>query len=103
PRISADARPPVTGGTLADVGYSAVFELPLDVGGAPPARLREVERGVEVADAEATLVGRRARVGAWASYVRAEAAGLRVAETRDLVGIAERIVRASRERSNTGA
>ncbi len=103
PRVQADARPPVTGGTLHDMGYAFTFELPFDVGGAPSARLREADRGVDLALTDATFVGKRARTGAWATYIRAEAAGLRASETRDLVAIADRIVRASRERSAAGA
>jgi cobalt-zinc-cadmium efflux system outer membrane protein len=103
PRLSTEARPPFTGGSLHDIGYGATLEVPFDVGGAPPARLREADRGVDLAQAERVVARRRARTEAWAAYVRAEAARTRVAETDELVAIAERILRASKERAGSGA
>ena len=103
PRIAGDVRPPVTGGTLHDLGYSANVELPFDLGGAPGARVREADRGTQVAESELRLDERRVRSEVWSAYVRAQAATLRISETHAMVSIAERIVAAARERSLRGA
>lgn len=103
PRLQADARPPITGGTLHDIGYSANLELYFDVGGAPRARVREAERGGDVAIADLSLERLRGRVAAWTAYVQVRVAETRIEETRSLVAIGERILRASRQRGAAGA
>src|SRR4051794_12300870 len=34
PRVQFDLRPPITGGTIGDIGYAATLEAPFDIGGA---------------------------------------------------------------------
>jgi outer membrane protein, heavy metal efflux system len=103
PRVAADARPPITGGTLHDIGYSANLEMYFDVGGAPSARVREAERAGEVATADLALERLRGRIAAWTAYLRVRVAETRIEETRALVSIGERILRASRQRGAAGA
>lgn len=103
PRLSGDARPPITGGTLHDLGYAAQLEVPLDVGGARHTRVREAERGTEVATADLAVERREARGEAWVAYLRAEAAEVRVDENVALVRIGERILNAARQRAAQGA
>jgi cobalt-zinc-cadmium efflux system outer membrane protein len=103
PRISGDARPPITGGTLRDLGWGASLEVPLDVFGTRGTRVREAERGESVAVAELGAVRSDARAETWAAYVRAKAASARLAETLALVAIAERIAGAARQRAAQGA
>lgn len=103
PRISADARPPITGGTIGDLGYSAIFEAPFEVGGAPGARVREAERHYDVSRAELALEQLRARSAAWTAYVRAQIAEQRIAATRTAAANTQRIVDASKQRADLGA
>ena len=103
PRLSGDARPPITGGTIADIGYSASLELFFDAGGAPGARVREAERGAEVATADLALERLRGRIAAWVAYLQVRVADARIEETRALVNIGERILRASKQRGAAGA
>ena len=103
PRLQADARPPITGGTLHDIGYSANLEMYFDVGGAPRARVREAERAGEVATADLSLERLRGRVAAWTAYLQVRVAETRIEETKALVAIGERILRASRQRGAAGA
>ena len=103
PRVQADARPPITGGTLHDVGYGATLETFFDLGGAPRARVREADRGGDVATADLSLERLRARIAAWTAYLQVRVAEMRVEETKGLVAIAERILRASRQRGAAGA
>lgn len=103
PRISADARPPITGGTLHDIGYGANLELFFDVGGAPGARVREADRAGDVATADLALERLRGRVAAWTAYLQVRVAETRIDETKALVGIGERILNASQQRGKAGA
>lgn len=103
PRVSADARPPITGGTLHDIGYSANLEMFFDVGGAPSARVREADRAGDLATADYSLERLRGRMAAWSAYLQVRVAETRIEETRSLVAIGERILRASRQRGAAGA
>jgi len=103
PRLAGDLRPPVTGGTWADVGYSANLEVPFDLGGAPGARSREAEQNARVARTELNLDERRVRADVWSTYIHASAASIRITETQKMVQIADRIVGAARERALKGA
>ena len=103
PRVSADARPPITGGTLHDLGYAANLEIFFDAGGAPGARAREAERGADVAVANLALERLRGRIAAWVAYLQVRVADTRIEETKALVGIGERILRASKQRGAAGA
>ena len=103
PRLSVDARPVLRGGSPSDVGYAATLDTLFDVGGAPSARVREADRGADVAAAELTMERREARARAWATYVRVLVASERVREARSATEISERVLRAARERADAGA
>ena len=106
PRLNVDARPLLGGGgssPLGELGYAASLEMLFDVGGAPRARVLEAERGAQLATADLSLERLRVRVAAWVAYVRARVAETRIDETRSLVDIGERILRASRQRGVMGA
>ena len=103
PRLAVDARPLLTGGPFGELGYSASLEMLFDVGGAPRARVVEAERGADVATADLSLERLRGRIAAWVAYLRVRVAETRIEETEALVGIGERILRASRQRGAMGA
>jgi cobalt-zinc-cadmium efflux system outer membrane protein len=105
PRVTADARPSLSGGggVARDLGYAASLELFFDAGGAPGARAREADRAGEVASADLTLERFRGRIGAWTAYLETRIAETRMEETKALVGIGERILRASQQRGASGA
>jgi cobalt-zinc-cadmium efflux system outer membrane protein len=103
PRIQADARPLVTSGTLQDTGYAAALELYFDPGGAPRARVREAERASDVATADLSLERLRGRIAAWTAYLQVRVAETRIEETKALLTIGERILRASEQRGAAGA
>ncbi|MBK6460204.1 MAG: TolC family protein [Myxococcales bacterium] len=85
------------------MGYGGSLEVPFDVGGAPPARAREAERGIDLAKADVDVQRRRARREVWSAYVRVRASERRVEEIQSVLRIAERIVQASARRAAAGA
>lgn len=103
PRVNIEGRPPVTGGTLHDIGYGATLDVPLDISGAPTARVLEAERGVAVAKSSVVLQARWARAMAWSSYVRTRIAEERIAESERALKNAERILEATKQRVTAGA
>ena len=103
PRLSVDARPLFTGGPAGQLGYAATLDMLFDVGGAPSARVREAERAGDVATADLSLERLRGRIAAWIAYLQVRVAEMRIEETKQLVGIAERILRASKQRGAMGA
>lgn len=103
PRLSAEARPPVTGGTLEDVGYGGMLDFLFEVGGAPGARVREAHRHADVAREELRVAKLNARIEVWQSYLRAVVADRRLEGTRAAIAIAERVLSASRQRVEAGA
>ena len=103
PRLNVDARPLLTGGPFGEPGYAATLEMLFDVGGAPRARVVEAERLGEVAIADLSLERLRGRIAAWVAYLQVRIAETRIDETRALVDIGERILRASRQRGVMGA
>jgi cobalt-zinc-cadmium efflux system outer membrane protein len=103
PRLSFDARPPISGAPMREVGYAASLDFLFEVGGAPSARVREAERGAELAQVDLALERLRAKIAAWSAYLRVGIAEARLAESKSLVGIGERILSASRQRAEAGA
>ena len=104
PRLSVDARPPLTGGGgYRDVGYGAMLDFLFDVGGAPGARVREAEREAGVARADLAFDRTEARLRAFAAYVGAQIAELRIAEARAAMEISKRVLSAAQHRVATGA
>jgi outer membrane protein TolC len=103
PRLSVDARPPISGAPMREIGYAASLDFLFEVGGAPSARVREAERGAELAQVDLALERLRARIAAWSAYLRVAVADARRTEMTALVAIAERILSASRQRAAAGA
>lgn len=103
PTISLDGRPLINGAPLPEYGFGAMIEAPFELGGAPGARVREAERGTDVARAELAVERLRARAGAFAAYVRAQIAEQRIAATHVAADIAKRMLDASHQRSELGA
>jgi cobalt-zinc-cadmium efflux system outer membrane protein len=103
PRVTVDARPLFTGGAFGTLGYAATLEMLFDVGGAPSARVREAERAGDLATADLSLERLRGRIAAWIAYLQVRVAELRIEETKSLVAVSERILRASRQRGAMGA
>ena len=103
PRLSLDARQPIEQAQGTHTGWAATLELPMEVGGAPAARVREAERLGDVARVDLQVERVTARAAAWAAYALASVSELRRAETDALVAIAERIAAASERREQAGA
>lgn len=103
PTLSVDARPPITQGTIGDLGYSATLDMRFDIGGAPGARYREAGHAANAATADLAMDRHRARAEAWTAYVKTRVAEARVAETQTLIAQAQRILDASKQRAAAGA
>jgi outer membrane protein TolC len=102
PRLAVDARPLVRGGS-GSPGYGATLDFPLDLSGAPRARVREAERLVSLAQADLGLAQATARVRALGSYVHAQIADLRMIEADAALVVAHRVLDATERRVNAGA
>jgi len=103
PRLSLDVRPPFSGAGLGEVGYSAMLDATFDLGGAPSARLREVERDVELARAQRNIVYVGARLRVVAAYLGVQMAELRMAEARTSIELARRVLDVAEKRIDAGA
>ena len=103
PRLSVDARPPLSGSPVTQLGYAANLDMLFEVGGAPAARVREADRGADLASVDLAVERLRAKVEAYAAYLRVRVADERLAETRALVAVGERILGASKQRAEAGA
>lgn len=104
PRLSIDVRPPITYfGTNHDPGYGVMLDFPVDLGGAPSARVHEAQRYADLAGAELKIERLRARYDTWTAYVRAAIDTERVVALEQLTDIGERVLSASRQRSERGA
>lgn len=103
PRLSVDARPVLRGASASDVGYAATLDALFEVNGAPGARREEADRAVDVAATDLRVGRLDARARAFAAYVRARVAEMRMGEIAFAVELAERVLAASSERTNLGA
>jgi outer membrane protein, heavy metal efflux system len=104
PRASLEGRPAVTGGSfIGDMGYAASLDVPLDISGAPNARVREADRGIRVAESELRVETRFAKFRTWSAYVRSWVTGERIRELTRAVENAQRIVDAIKTRVLAGA
>lgn len=103
PRLNVDGRPLLRGGPIGELGYAASLEMLFDLGGAPHARVVEAERAADLATADLSLERLRGRIAAWVAYLQVRVAETRIEETRALVEIGERILRASHQRGAMGA
>jgi cobalt-zinc-cadmium efflux system outer membrane protein len=104
PRVSVDARPPITGGGgFRDTGYGAMVDMLFDAGGAPRARINEAEREADVARADFVYDRAQARLRAFTAYVQTQIAELRIAEARSALEISRRVLAAAQRRVAAGA
>ncbi|MBP9112088.1 MAG: TolC family protein [Polyangiaceae bacterium] len=103
PKLSIEARPPITQGTLGDIGYGGMFDMMFEVGGAPSARVREAGAGVAVAEGEKEGARVEARRDVYEAYVEGVIAESRVEQKRSALEIAEKVLDASRKREASGA
>jgi outer membrane protein, heavy metal efflux system len=102
PRLAIDARPLVRGGS-GSPGYGATLDFPLDLSGAPRARVREAERLVTLAQADLGLAQATARIRALGNYVHAQITDLRIIEADAALVVAHRVLEATERRVNAGA
>jgi cobalt-zinc-cadmium efflux system outer membrane protein len=104
PRLQVEVRPPFTQGKfIGDLGYAATIDSNFDLGGAPAARVREVERDVELASAQRNLQRVSARLRVVAAYLGAQLADLRAREARAGMELAQRVLDAAQKRIEAGA
>lgn len=104
PRLQLEVRPPFSQGKfIGDLGYAATIDGNFDLGGAPGARVREVERDVELASAERQLERVSARLRVVAAYLGAQLDELRAREARAGMEIAQRVLDAAQKRIDAGA
>jgi cobalt-zinc-cadmium efflux system outer membrane protein len=104
PRLSFDVRPPMTfAGTNHDIGYGGMLDLPVDIGGAPSARVREADRWADLARAELAVDELQVRFETWTAYVRASIGDVRLTALGQSLDIGERVLAAARKRAELGA
>jgi len=104
PRLQVEARPPTSGGgVFSDLGYAALLDTTFELGGAPSARVEEVERDVELARAQRVLDGVAARLRVVAAYLGAQLAELSGSEARQGLELARRVLYATEKRIEAGA
>jgi outer membrane protein TolC len=85
------------------LGYAANLDTTFDLGGAPGARVREVARDVELAQAQRYVDRVSARLRVVASYMGAQLAALRGSEARAGLELAHRVLDAAVKRIEAGA
>jgi cobalt-zinc-cadmium efflux system outer membrane protein len=103
PRLALDVRPPFSGAGIGDLGYSATLDATFDLGGAPGARIREVERDVELARAQRNIEYVHARLRVVSAYLGVQLAALRITEARASIELARRVLDAAQKRIEAGA
>ena len=104
PQLNIEARPAVTGGSFfGDMGYGGSLNAMFDLGGAPSARVKEVERDVELANASRNISRIEARLRVYSAYLEAQLAGLRASEAKRGIELAERVLDAATKRIEAGA
>jgi cobalt-zinc-cadmium efflux system outer membrane protein len=103
PRLAVEVRPPFSGAGIGELGYAATLDAAFDLGGAPGARVREVERDVELARAQRSIQSMDARLRAFAAYLSAQLAELRIGEARAGIELARRVLDAAQRRIDAGA
>ena len=100
PRLSLEARP---GFSEKSLGYAATLDTQFDLGGAPSARVSEVQRDVELARAERRLERVSARLRVVDAYLGAQLGELQAAEARAGLELARRVLDAADKRLEAGA
>ena len=103
PRLSVDARPPLTGAFPSGVGYSASVDFLFEVSGAGGARIREAAHHTEVARADLAVQRLHARADAWTAYLHVQVSDQRIALAQSAEHIAVGVLDASRKRAAAGA
>jgi cobalt-zinc-cadmium efflux system outer membrane protein len=104
PRLQVEARPAVTGGKFfGNMGYAALLDTSFELGGAPHARVREVERDVELARAQRNVERVSARLRVVTAYLGAQLAELQASEARQGLELAQRVLAAADKRIEAGA
>lgn len=103
PRIQADLRPPVTGGTMHDMGYAAQGEVLLDVAGTTGARADELRAEAALLETTADARAFDAELAACRAYAAAAVASERVQSADALMRAAETLLFAAKTRRNAGA
>jgi len=104
PALRVEARPAVTGGGfISDLGYAASLDTTFDLGGAPAARVREVERDVELSRAQAGAQRVLARLRVVAAYLGAQLGELRAVSAREALELGQRVLAAAEKRIEVGA
>ncbi|HET8937522.1 MAG TPA: TolC family protein [Polyangiales bacterium] len=104
PRLNLEARPAVTGGRfIGDMGYAGSVTALFDLGGAPSARIDEVNRDVELAGAIRDIDRIDARLRVFSAYFETQLADLRASEARRGIDLAQRVLDAADKRIDAGA
>ncbi len=104
PRLSFDVRGPITfAGMNRDIGYGAMLDFPVDIGGAPAARIHEADRYADLARAELAVEQLRVRYETWTAYMRASIGEARLLALGQSLDIGERVLAAAQKRSELGA
>ena len=104
PRLQIEVRPPLSkGGLISDLGYAATLDTMFELGGAPSARVREVQRDVELGFAQRDGVRVAARLQVIAAYLGVQLADLRAREARQSLALAQRVLYAADKRIEAGA
>jgi cobalt-zinc-cadmium efflux system outer membrane protein len=103
PRLFADYRRLASGPAQDPVnGFNLGVDALVEVSNAAGARLAEAEQRLEVARTELAVERVRAQGRAWAAWVEAQVASLRVAVLEDALTVQERVALASQERVAAG-
>jgi len=103
PRLQVEARPGLSDQPFGSVGYAATLDVLFDLGGAPGARVTEVQRDVERAEAERSVERVFARLRVVAAYLGAQLAELQATEARAGLELAGRVLDAADKRIEAGA
>jgi len=103
PRLQLEARPTLSSGNFGELGYAATLDTAFDLGGAPGARVREVDRDLELGQASRDVERIVARLRVTAAYVSAQLAQLRADAAQQGIELAHRVLDAAERRIEAGA
>mgnify|MGYP003444494999 FL=1 len=103
PRLTVEARPTLSSQNFGTLGYAATVDTVFDLGGAPGARVREVDRDVALGSASRDLERVVTRLRVTAAYVGAQLSQLRAEAARQGIELARRVLDAADKRIEAGA
>ena len=103
PRLTVEARPTLSSGNFGDLGYAATLDTSFDLGGAPSARVREVDRDMALGSAGRDVERVAIRLRVTAAYVGAQLSQLRAESARHGIELARRVLDAADKRIEAGA